>query len=163
MPYIPKLSDEIKRIIKPINLTPAYTTCNMEKIFNKIKDPTPHNKKTHIVYEIPCSDHNCEKIYIGNTKQYLNARLNGHKYSENATALKKHIHETSHTFDFNKTKILTHEKYETKRNILEMLHIIAKRDVCVNDRNDYNGVDAIYKDIIDKLKTKKNQKMNPNI
>lgn len=50
------------------------------------------------MYSIPCL--NCPKKYIGMTIQYFNNKLNGHKYTKNAsTALHKHEKDDKHVFD----------------------------------------------------------------
>lgn len=58
------------------------------------------------------------------TTQYLDSRLNGHKYTKNAsTALHKHEKDQKHEFDFANTSILTQEKNYHKLLIKEMIHI----------------------------------------
>ena len=43
----------------------------------KVKAPLPMEKRTGVVYEIPCQD--CEKVYIGETGRSLQKRMMEHK------------------------------------------------------------------------------------
>lgn len=82
------------------------------------------------------------------TTQYLESRLNGHKYTKNAsTALHKHEVETKHQFDFNKTKILTQEPSYHKLTIKEMIEIKKEKEA-VNDKKDISNLSQIYFNLI---------------
>ena len=59
----------------------------------KLKPTTPVLQRSGVVYKIPCK--NCPTSYIGQTKQLLRKRLNGHKYNVgDITALKNHQNQT---------------------------------------------------------------------
>jgi len=50
-------------------------------------------QKIYLIYEIPCNK--CDKTYIDMTTQYIEKRLQGHKYNKNeTTTLKIYIHDT---------------------------------------------------------------------
>nr|CAI5854710.1 unnamed protein product [Callosobruchus analis] len=81
IPYIPNLSENIQKILKPHNIPTSYKAHNLlQKTFSKLKTKTEKNKMTHIVYKIPCN--NCNSSYIGQTSQHLENRIKGHKYDK---------------------------------------------------------------------------------
>ena len=102
-------------------------------------------KQTHTVYEIPCID--CNKVYIGQTCQYLQERIKAHKYSKTAaTALNKHKIDTGHNFKYEDTKILSIEQHTYKRSIKEMLHISSEKN-SINNNTEINNLSKIYQTI----------------
>lgn len=142
IPYVQNLSEKLNKILIPYNIKVAHKNHNnFKQLFTNIKDPIPKNKKTHTVYKIPC--HNCDKVYIGQTIQHLNDRINGHKFSNNITALKKHVTQTKHSFNYEETSILTTENNNKARNILESIYI-QKHKNSVNDRTDLANISNIY-------------------
>lgn len=48
-------------------------------VIRKGKDKLIDSKQTHIVYQINCS--NCDAIYIGQTKRYLEIRVKEHQHN----------------------------------------------------------------------------------
>lgn len=68
---------------------------------------------------------NCERSYVGNTKQHLKNRVRQHKYDcdqkqkgkKHKTALAMHHFEEQHYFDFNNVKIIEMEQNDFKRTI----------------------------------------------
>ncbi|KAI4465283.1 phosphatidylinositol-glycan biosynthesis class f protein-related [Holotrichia oblita] len=75
---------------------------------------------------VHCKD--CNKCYIGQTKQYLKKRIYNHQYTVThnvtaETALSKHSKDRRHNFDFQNTKILKKENNYKKRLIYEMIYI----------------------------------------
>lgn len=151
-PYIPKLSENINRCFKNTHTQLAfYSYKTIGSIFTKLKDKTPKQKQTNVVYKIPCS---CEKCYIGQTKQYLQSRLNQHKndcknhnqYKNEKTALALHHFETGHNFLFDNVEILDKESNFRRRNISEMIHI--NLNDTVNMRSDTLHLSAVYSNIL---------------
>ncbi|XP_060523582.1 uncharacterized protein LOC132700362 [Cylas formicarius] len=147
LPYIPSMSENFSKIFMNHNITIAHKGYNLVKnIFSKLKDKIPDEKKSHVIYEIPCND--CEGVYIGQTSQYLKNRINGHKYDKkNTTALKSHCAETKHSFNFAKVKILKTENNTKKREILEMVEI-QKNKNSINSKTDTNNLSKLYCNIL---------------
>lgn len=147
LPYVQNLSEKINKICKPYNITIAHKNQNnLAPLFSKIKAETTKFKQTNVIYKIPCND--CPNVYIGQTKQYLQNRINQHKAeSSNITALKKHRINTEHNFNFNNTTILHKEKNQKVRNVLEMIYI-KKDNNSVNDRTDIANLSKIYYSIL---------------
>ena len=78
------------------------------------------------------------------TTQYLDSRINGHKYTKNAsTALHEHEKNEKHKFDFSNTKILTQDRNYQKRLVKEMIQI-NRDNLVVNDKQDINNLNLYY-------------------
>lgn len=147
IPYVSQLSEKIEKIFRHHNINIAHKSqCHTKQYFTKLKSKTRKLKQTHIVYKIPCSD--CDKVYYGQSAQYLQERLKAHKYAKTAsTALNKHKIDTGHNFNYHETSIVTSEKNTYKRNILEMIHINADKN-SVNNNSEINNLSKIYQVIL---------------
>ena len=83
-PYLGKASDHIRRSIKQISkqftphkevivyFKPGLRVSN----FFRIKDPTPSELRSHVVYEFTCAT--CNGRYIGQTSRHLRQRIAEH-------------------------------------------------------------------------------------
>ena len=64
----------------------------------QVKNKTPEQKQTGVVYEIPCKD--CPEVYVGETKRTLKVRLSEHRQAEKRGAPKNgiavHVQKTNH-------------------------------------------------------------------
>jgi hypothetical protein len=147
LPYISGLSEKLNYTLKPYDLQVAHKNSNNLKcLFTPLKDKIEPKKETHTVYKIPCN--NCEGVYIGQTKQYLEKRIQAHKYAKTSTtALNKHTQNTGHSFNFNKTSILHKVRYEKPRPTLEIIEI-QKHKHSLNDKTDSQNLSTIYNNII---------------
>lgn len=146
IPYIHILSQQLNKIVKPYNIQFAYKSTNsLNSLHTNLKDKIQYMKQTHTVYKVPCQ--NCDAVYIGQSIQHLNERLNGHKFAKNKTALKKHVQITKHNFNFNDTKILNKEINNKSRNFLEMIQI-KRHTHAVNDKTDIGNLSKIYHSLI---------------
>lgn len=147
LPFVNGLSQQLQGLHKKYNITICHKAHNLlANNFSKLKSVTPLNKRSNVIYEIPCS--NCAQVYIGQTSQWLENRLKGHKYDKkNVTALTNHVSTENHTFDFNKTKILKTENHQKKREFYEMVEI-QKNKNAVNDKKDLKNLSKIYLSIL---------------
>lgn len=147
LPYINGLSENFQKYFKTHNINVCHKASNLlQSHYSRLKTKTPKNKKSHTVYEIPCS--NCDGVYIGQTSQYLGNRLNGHKYDKkNHTALTKHALEHNHTFNYQETKILKTEINTQKREICEMIYI-KKNSNAINAKTDIKNLSKIYFNVV---------------
>ena len=159
-PYIPGLSQNLKRVFKDenqINLV-FYNIKSTNNLYTKLKDKIPNKFNSNLIYKIDCS--NCSSCYIGQTRQYINNRLKQHQYDckrqnynkKDKTALSTHRFELNHTFDFDNVKILDKEINYYKRNISEMIYITLNKDKCVNLRTDTAKLSNLYMGLINKIK-----------
>lgn len=154
-PYLKSLSEKIQLNIKEKNThckLAFYNIKTTNSLFSKLKDPTPQDMSSNLVYKIPC--YNCEKCYIGITRQHLKSRLYQHQYDCRAingdkkekTALSQHHFSTGHKFNFTATSIVDREKHYIKRNISEMIQINLNNTV--NNRSDTQGLSIQYNHIL---------------
>lgn len=82
------------------------------------------------------------------TTQYLENRLNGHKYTKNeSTSLHKHESQTNHELDFKNTTILAQDRNYHKLAVKEMIEIKQEKNA-INDRKDISNLSQIYYNLI---------------
>lgn len=150
-PYVEKIHQPLFRLLKTheINLV-NNNKHNIHTITGSTKDKIPKLLKPNVIYSIPCK--NCPGTYIGQTKRYLKTRIQEHKNSLNHlqsdhTALTRHVKNTKHTFDFEKTKILDTEPFYKKRLIKEMTNIKLDKN-SVNYRTDISKLSLIYNSVL---------------
>lgn len=147
MPYVPKLSEKLKNSLKTVGMEAVFANrFNNKKLFTRLKSTEPVGNVSNVVYEINCE--NCNGSYIGQTKRFLKERIKSHTYDKNEkTALKKHMQETGHTFNFKNTKILAREKNSTARLFLEAIHI-KKGLEPLNSKTDTQCLSVVYDPIL---------------
>ena len=155
MTYVRNLSEKLRGIIREkipnVQITFKSNNTIGKHFFTKVKDKTLKENKSGVVYKIECKD--CDKCYIGQTKNKLKTRLSKHKSDvktnkDLATELSSHSLREGHVFDFDSTKILSIENNDKKRSFLEMWHI--KKHKTVNKRTDIEGLSNIYSNIMSK-------------
>ena len=82
--------------------------------------------------------------------QYLEIRINGHKYTKNAsTALHKHESKEKHELNFSNAKILDKDPNYNKLLFKEMIYIKKEKNI-VNDKKDIQNLSQIYNNLINK-------------
>ncbi|KAI4487237.1 hypothetical protein M0804_005386 [Polistes exclamans] len=115
-PYIKLLANKINKCFKNTNIKLVfYNLTKINSIYTKLKDKVDKFDQSNLVYKIPCE---CEKSYIGQTKQKLKKRLDQHKNDckpininkTNTTALAEHHFKTGHNFKFDAATILDLEE-----------------------------------------------------
>ncbi|XP_037041511.1 uncharacterized protein LOC119078142 [Bradysia coprophila] len=147
-PYIPGLSEKLKKSLNQHNLTLSCKTTNrIGNIYSKTKYTVPKEEKSKVIYQVKCRD--CNAIYIGITKQKLKDRMSKHrsdvhlKKTTNTTGLTLHAVNESHTFNFNDVKILEQIPNYFQRIIAEKM-FIHKASNTVNTQVDKSGLHASY-------------------
>lgn len=156
IPFHKKLAPKMKNLFNyPEAKIAFYNTKTNKKFFNKnIKDKTDKHRQSNVVYEIPCS---CNKVYIGQTSQYLKKRLSDHrgdiKRGEENTGLSSHVINSNftHNMQWDKVKILAKEPNLEKRSYLESFHIASNKNN-INTQLDFKKCNAIYKNVLNKFK-----------
>ncbi|XP_050515045.1 uncharacterized protein LOC126890234 [Diabrotica virgifera virgifera] len=148
LPFIQDLTPKLTRIFKSVdeNIKIAnYTVLTVGSIFTKIKDKTPTDQLSNIVYCIPCAS--CNKQYIGQTNRHLKGRIASHKSDSrlypDRCSLAKHVHDEQHIINYNETKILAMENNLNKRLYLEMA-FITQTDYLINKKSDVEHLSEIY-------------------
>ncbi|MBV2145566.1 MAG: hypothetical protein KTM48_02415 [Wolbachia endosymbiont of Pissodes strobi] len=147
MPYTNELSEKLKYTLGKHNITVCHKGNKLlNNLYTPLKSKVPPKKRSNIIYSIPCL--NCPNKYIGMTTQLLSNRLNGHKYTKNAsTALHKHETTEKHEFNYADTKILDSDDNYHKLIIKEMIQI-KKEQNCVNSKKDIDNLSQIYFNLI---------------
>ena len=142
-PYTNELSEKIKYTLSKYNINVCHKSQSLlNSLYTPLKSKIPIKKISNIIYSIQCL--NCLKTYIGLTTQLLENRINGHKYTKNATtALHKHEHTEKYEFDFKNAKVRNQDSNYKKLIVKEMIHI-KKDSNTVNDKKDIKNVSQIY-------------------
>ena len=156
IPFHKNLAPKMKNLFKHPEVKVAfYNTKTNKKFFNrKIKDKTPIQRQTNVVYQIPCT---CNKVYIGQTSQYVKERVSNHKTDvkkgNDNTGLAQHIlnGDTSHNMQWDKIQILEKESDLNKRSHLEAFHIVCNKNN-INVQSDFKKCSAIYQNVLNKFK-----------
>jgi|GEM_PF-1112420 len=150
LPYVRKLSDDVKRILK--NMVDVRFTLpkKLDSIIRRGKDRLEAGRVTEVVYKIDCK--NCDKVYIGQTKRHLSTRINEHKNNirnttGNLSVVSEHRIKFDHDFDWCKPNILHNERNRRKREIAEMFYI-KKFDNNINLQRDTENLNVVYDNII---------------
>ncbi|XP_055614536.1 uncharacterized protein LOC129760880 [Uranotaenia lowii] len=159
LPYIPRLTEKVAKILRRYNLVAAPKPCDKIKsnIFTKLKDPIPLMQQTNVVYAISCS---CGNEYIGQTSQTLFKRIKQHennvRLKQKSTGLAQHALDNGpgHVFGFSKTRILERITNTTHRRIAEKLHIKMRENRAVNIQQDTKGISSVYNGLWKKLREK---------
>ena len=141
---ITRLSENLASILKRFGFKVVHSNFNNLKFLNsQLKAKRPVQQQAGVVYKINCKD--CEVSYVGQTKQILGKRLNGHKYNrQEKTALHHHEDSLGHRFDFESPKVLATEPRFFARSVLEMIYIVKERSRLCNFRADVDGLSVPY-------------------
>ena len=76
--YIRRLSETIAKVCAPLGVKPVFRTKRtLKRELMQVKNRTPEQKQTGMVYNIPCED--CPEVYVGETKRTLKVRLSEHR------------------------------------------------------------------------------------
>lgn len=124
----------LKIITKPTN--------KLRKLLVHPKDPTPKEKRCHVVYSIPFTD---GKTYIGETGRPLEKRLKEHqeavkKLDTHKSAVAEHVASTSSMPIWKETEIVCEENNWFKRRVKEAIWIERKATI-----NRSHGLEGITK------------------
>ena len=126
IPYVEGLSEDISRICRKFNIRTFFkTVTSIRTLLVHPKDPIQKEKRTRVVYEVPCS---CGKVYIGKTIRTLETRIKEHKkacreadYSKSAIA--EHAWTEQHQVDWDDVKILDNTEREDLLLLREAAYI----------------------------------------
>lgn len=156
LPYIPGLTDRLKKTLRKYNITVA---CKMDntigKLFTHTKYVVPKLKRSNLIYNADCLM--CPMKYVGETGQRLTNRNSGHKTDIKAgkltetTALCQHAVQKKHNIDFDGIKILGHAINKYERRIAESMHIVRTPNAM--NKKDAENLHPSYKHILKKYKT----------
>ena len=78
LPYVKNVSESIRRILTPLNVRACFKLHKtLRNILVHAKGREHMNKKTGVIYQIPCGT--CNEIYIGQTGRSLKHRMKEHQ------------------------------------------------------------------------------------
>jgi hypothetical protein len=161
--YIRGLTERICQKIRMYNKDLVISTPpdrSLQHFFTKLKDKTPTELMSQLIYSIPCSM--CLLCYIGLTwKQYFDTRIVQHDRQQkrvlrgedckNKTAITEHVLKDNHQFDFSRAKIIDKSRNYHRLKVLEMLHISSNQHAC-NFRSDVSNTIQQYQSLMMTLK-----------
>ncbi len=154
IPYVKGLFEKIVPIFKDTTKKIVAKGGNnlRRTIFTRVKDKVPTMEKSHVVYKIPC---NCEECYVGETKNRVQTREDGHKYNITAenkshSALCKHVIESNpkHEPQWNNVEIMFQERNQKTRQIKEMI-AIKRTANNMNKKTDTLFLSTIYNSVLE--------------
>ena len=113
LPYIQRLSEQLKRALNKHNIKARfYTQTTLRSLLSKPKEPISKEERNNAVYQRNCKD--CEAVYMGETKRTLNIRAEEHITAIKSASKKSHTAEHcwkyNHDFDWEYMKVLDVEK-----------------------------------------------------
>ena len=129
LPYVRGVTEKIERVcrsIKTVNLklvTKPHRTIRQTLI--NVKNRVPEEKRTGVVYEVPCRD--CDHVYIGETGRTLKKRLAEHKQAvrrfDEINGIAVHVHQHDHHIDWESARVVGNEMFYWRRRVLEAIKI----------------------------------------
>lgn len=126
IPYVPGLSEKVRRVARKYKICTAFKTRNTIRqhlVQTKPKNGTQDTK--NCIYSIKCE---CNRQYIGETKRPLNIRIKEHKNNVrlglvDKSKIAEHIWSENHKFNWEEAKIIHRESNLYKRKIIEASYI----------------------------------------
>ena len=77
LPYVAGVSEDIRRVCSRFGIRAVFKSGqNLRLMLTKVKDTLPLEKRSRVVYQIPCS---CGQVYIGETIRRLETRMREHQ------------------------------------------------------------------------------------
>ena len=105
-----------------------------------------------VVYAVPCSQ--CDCRYIGQTRQTLKKRIQGHKseikHKVENNSIYRHLKDLGHEPNFSNTEVVCNEKQYWARLNLETLAIYINGNKAINHLVPQNRALNIWKNILQK-------------
>ena len=153
LPYIKGTTEKIQRVLRNHQIkTAVKPVSTLRQILSKPKDPIPREKKTGVIYQIPCKE--CNAVYIGETKRALKTRQKEHMDSvrrdkAERSALAEHTSLTGHDVNWSDTKIIGQESDWARRKWLEALKITSNKN-SLSNRDSGRVVPDNYKPLLGK-------------
>ena len=138
LPYIPKLSESIKFVLKSHGIKTVFKPPQkIDNLLSSHMNMVDAERRQCVVYEIKCAD--CNQYYIGETKRWFVSRKKEHMrdvrlMKRDSTALSKHAIQSEHEIDWENSEILDLENDYAKRKFIES-YFINSQNNCLNHRD----------------------------
>jgi hypothetical protein len=126
IPYIQGTSERLQKAFKKQGINTIYKPVNnLRGQLVKVKDKTPIETQSNLIYSFVCHQEGCKAEYIGETKQALKSRVSQHRRPSTGdtydSAIFTHMRETGHTVDIKDFKVLDKEEDWHKRGVKEAI------------------------------------------
>lgn len=152
VPFIPGLFHRIRHTLGKSNIRVVGKPDDTLKhhLFTKLKDRTLKENSSSVCYKVECKD--CNGVYIGETRQYLQKRIKQHRYHSNKgnkahSGLTQHAVESNHNIDWDNYTIVAKESNTFKRKLKEAI-LIKKSPNNFNIQTDSYFIDNAYNSFI---------------
>ena len=122
IPYVPGLSEKIRRVGRKYKIRTAFKTQNtLRQSLVKTRPKNGTQDSKNCIYSIKCS---CSREYIGETKRPLNVRINEHKQNTRQGLIDKskianHCWSENHNMIWEDARIIHREPHYFKRKLIE--------------------------------------------
>ena len=132
IPYVRHLSECIQRIIAPLKIHTCFRPHHtLRQALTRLKDPTPLEQRTGVVYRIPCGM--CQNVYIGQRSRTLKHRLAEHRRALRSgeaalSAVAEHAIKEDHTIKWDDAEVVNHAPRYWQRCALEAWHIRSEKE-----------------------------------
>ena len=117
LPYVRGITEKIEQVCKNISsvkvklISRPYRTIRQTLV--NVKNKIPDERKTGVIYEIPCQD--CDCVYIGETGRTLKKRLAEHKQAvrrfDEKNGVAMHVHSHNHHIHWEGARIVDKEQF----------------------------------------------------
>ena len=80
VPYVEGLSDRLRKVFRQHSVQASCKPTNsLRSALVHVKDKTPNEKRSHVIYGLKCPHTNCDSTYVGETQQAVKKRAAQHR------------------------------------------------------------------------------------
>ena len=125
-PYIKGLSEKIAKVCVPLGVKPVFRPKKtLKRELMQVKNRTPEQKQTGVVYEIPFKD--CPEVYVGETMRTLKVTLGEHRQAviqgDPKNGIAVHVQKTIHCIHWECTTVQRRAEGFWLRRTVEAIQI----------------------------------------
>ena len=121
------LSDRLRKVFRQHSVQASCKPTNsLRSALVHVKDKTPHEKRSHVIYGLKCPHTNCDSTYVGETQQAVKKRAAQHRRpaqgNQPDSAIYTHLKESGHSFKDSDLVILDKEENWFERGVREAIY-----------------------------------------
>ena len=137
LPYVQGLFEPIRKLEEADIRVRFKPNMTLRKLLVKPKDPVPVERRTGILYQIPCSD--CSQTYVGQSGRTIVDRIKEHQLvvkngDTNTSVVAEHAWKHQHRMDWSAAEVLDYSQQRFSRCMLESWHIHHQSDSMNRER-----------------------------
>ena len=134
IPYQPETFDRIRKILADYDIrVVGRASESLTSFFTKLKDKVPKKYISGVCYELVCD---CNKVYIGQTSQYLSNRFHQHNTRDvEHSAMSAHLQEDNCSISFENMNVICSERNQRVREIKEAFIIRTTDNINGQENN----------------------------